>query len=69
MMTETNVKLLELFKEAVPSLLRIAVVWDPDTPRIDRDRSLSRWRRKPWGFRFNRWRCPVRRIMRVPLRQ
>jgi putative ABC transport system substrate-binding protein len=32
MMTETNVKLLELFKEAVPGLSRIAVVWDPATP-------------------------------------
>jgi putative ABC transport system substrate-binding protein len=32
MMTETNVKGLELFKEAVPSLSRVAVVWDPATP-------------------------------------
>jgi len=32
MMTETNVKLLELFKEAVPSLLRVAAVFDPSTP-------------------------------------
>ncbi|HEX9569679.1 MAG TPA: ABC transporter substrate-binding protein [Rhodospirillales bacterium] len=32
MMTETNVKGLELFKEAVPWLSRVAVVWDPATP-------------------------------------
>jgi putative ABC transport system substrate-binding protein len=32
MMTETNVKGLELFKEAVPGLARVAVVWDPATP-------------------------------------
>ncbi len=32
MMTETNVKGLELFKEAVPALARVAVVWDPATP-------------------------------------
>ena len=32
MMTETNVKLLELFKEAVPGLSRVAVVGDPATP-------------------------------------
>jgi putative ABC transport system substrate-binding protein len=32
MMTETNVKGLELFKEAVPGLSRVAVVWDPATP-------------------------------------
>src|SRR4029079_12068453 len=32
MMTETNVKLLELFKEAVPAPSRIAVVWDPAPP-------------------------------------
>ena len=32
MMTETNVKLLELFKEAVPTLSRVAVVYDPSTP-------------------------------------
>jgi len=32
MMTETNAKLLELFKEAVPGLSRVAVLWDPATP-------------------------------------
>jgi putative ABC transport system substrate-binding protein len=32
MMTETNVKLLELFKEAVPKISRVAVVFDPSTP-------------------------------------
>ena len=32
MMTETNVKLLELLKESVPGLTRVAVVWDPATP-------------------------------------
>lgn len=32
MMTETNVKLLELFKEVMPTLLRLAVVYDPSTP-------------------------------------
>ena len=32
MMTETNVKGLELFKKAVPRLSRVAVVWDPATP-------------------------------------
>jgi putative ABC transport system substrate-binding protein len=32
MMTETNVKGLELLKEAVPGISRIAVIWDPATP-------------------------------------
>ncbi len=32
MMTETSVKGLELLKEAVPRLSRVAVVWDPATP-------------------------------------
>jgi putative ABC transport system substrate-binding protein len=32
MMTETNVKGLELFKEAIPRLSRVAVIWDPATP-------------------------------------
>ena len=32
MMTETNVKGLQIFKEAIPGLTRIAVVWDPATP-------------------------------------
>ena len=32
MMTETNVKGLELFKEAVPGLSRVAVIWEPATP-------------------------------------
>jgi putative ABC transport system substrate-binding protein len=32
MMTETNVKGLELFKEAVPGLSRVAAMFDPATP-------------------------------------
>jgi putative ABC transport system substrate-binding protein len=32
MMTETNAKGLELLKEAVPGLSRVAVIWDPATP-------------------------------------
>lgn len=32
MMTETNVKGLELFKQAVAGLSHVAVVWDPATP-------------------------------------
>jgi putative ABC transport system substrate-binding protein len=32
MMTETNVKGLELFKEAIPGLSRVAVIHDPATP-------------------------------------
>ena len=32
MMTETNAKSLELLKEAVPGLSRVAVIWDPATP-------------------------------------
>jgi putative ABC transport system substrate-binding protein len=32
MMTETNVKLLELLKDAMHPLTRVAVVWDPATP-------------------------------------
>ena len=32
MMTETNVKGLELLKEAVPKLSRVAVMFDPATP-------------------------------------
>jgi len=31
-MTELNVKQLQLLREAVPGLSRIAVVWNPDTP-------------------------------------
>jgi putative tryptophan/tyrosine transport system substrate-binding protein len=32
MMTETNVKSLELLKEAFPRVSRVAVIWDPATP-------------------------------------
>ena len=32
MMTETNVKGLELLKEAVPGISRLAVIFDPATP-------------------------------------
>jgi putative ABC transport system substrate-binding protein len=32
MMTETNVKGLELFKEAIPGVSRVAVIFDPATP-------------------------------------
>lgn len=32
MMTESNVKGLEIFKEAIPGLSHVAVIWDPATP-------------------------------------
>ncbi len=32
MMTETNVKSMELLKEAIPRVSRVAVIWDPATP-------------------------------------
>jgi putative tryptophan/tyrosine transport system substrate-binding protein len=32
MMTETNVKGLQLFKELLPTLSRVAILWDPATP-------------------------------------
>jgi ABC-type uncharacterized transport system substrate-binding protein len=32
MMTETNVKSMELLKEAIPGVSRVAVIWDPATP-------------------------------------
>ncbi len=32
LMSETNAKLLELLKEAVPGLSRVAVLWNPATP-------------------------------------
>jgi putative ABC transport system substrate-binding protein len=32
MMTETNVKLLELVKDMIPGVTHVAVIWDPATP-------------------------------------
>ena len=32
MMTETNVKLLELVKDMIPAVTHVAVIWDPATP-------------------------------------
>jgi putative ABC transport system substrate-binding protein len=32
MMSETNAKALELLKEALPHMSRVAVIWDPATP-------------------------------------
>ena len=32
MMTETNVKLLELLKDMIPGVSHVAVIWDPATP-------------------------------------
>ena len=32
MMTETNVKLLELLKDMIPGVTHVAVIWDPATP-------------------------------------
>jgi putative ABC transport system substrate-binding protein len=32
MMSETSAKSLELFKEVIPGLARVAVIWDPATP-------------------------------------
>ncbi len=32
MLAETSVKRLQLLKEAVPKVSRVAVLWDPGTP-------------------------------------
>ena len=69
MMTETNVKGLELLKEAVPGLARVAVIWDPATPSHGPGlEGGSRPQARPWGSAFNRWPCAARRSTRAPFR-
>jgi putative ABC transport system substrate-binding protein len=48
-MSETSAKGLELLKEAVPGLSRVAVLWDPATPS-----HRPAWRpSRPWGGRWD----------------
>ena len=42
MTTELSVKRLQLLKEALPRLTRVAVLWNPDTPSHGRSSSRSR---------------------------
>ena len=68
MMTETNAKLLELLKEAVPGLSRVAVLWDPATPSHGPGSMPSRSWAGHWGSGFNRWPCAARRSLTAPFR-
>lgn len=52
MMTETNVKGLELLKETIPDLSRVAVLYEPATPRMVRDLRPSRKQDQPWACIF-----------------
>ena len=61
MMTETNVKGLELLKEAVPGLSRVAVIFDPATPSHGPGLKAVEEAGPALGLRFSQWRCAVRR--------
>ena len=68
MMTETNVKGLELLKEAVPGLSRVAVIFDPATPSHGPGLKAVEAAGPRWGFGFNRCPCAARRSTTAPLR-
>ena len=52
MMTETSAKGLELLKEAVPGLSRVAVIWDPATPSHKPALNAVEVRGRPLGLRI-----------------
>jgi putative ABC transport system substrate-binding protein len=54
MMPETNGKLLELLKEAVPGLSRVAVLWNPATPSHGPGLNAVEGRGRALGSGFNR---------------
>jgi len=57
-------KRLELLKETIPKLSRLAVLWYPDatgTALSWKESQLAA--RENWICGFNRWRCAVRRIL------
>src|SRR4051794_5210714 len=54
MMTETNVKGLELLKDAVPGLSHLAVIWDPATPSHEPGLRAVEAAAHRWGCTFNR---------------
>jgi len=60
MMTETNVKGLELLKEAIPGLSRVAVIWDPATPSHRPGLRAAEIAGPPLAFAFSpsQWAAP-----------
>ncbi|PYM53965.1 MAG: hypothetical protein DMD77_24955 [Candidatus Rokuibacteriota bacterium] len=69
MMSETSAKSLELLKEAVPGLSRVAIVWDPATPSHRPALDAVETRGRALGSRFKRWLCAARRSSMAPLPQ
>ena len=58
-------KRLELLKEAVPKVARVAFLWQPGGARGNR--LSQRWRLRPrrWDSNFYRWRCEALTILRA----
>ena len=56
---ELSGKGLELLKETIPKLSRIAVVWNPDNPGKTFRLKRRRLRRKHYGCSFNPWKYAV----------
>ena len=57
-------KRLELFKETLPALSRMAVLWDPHAPGSVPQWHASQRRRRPSGCTCIRWRSVGSRTMR-----
>ena len=49
-------KRLELLKETVPKLSRVAVLWDPQTPGVSNNGKKANCRHENWVCNFIRWR-------------
>src|SRR5499433_1574894 len=59
---ELSGKGLELLKEIVPKMSRVASLWNPANPVNKRTRRLRRWHCE---YNFNPWRCGVLKILKL----
>ena len=68
MMTETNVKSLELLKEALPSITRVGVLYEPATPSHAPGLKAAEEAGPELGLRFGPWQRIPEPISRTRFR-
>jgi hypothetical protein len=61
-------KQLQILKEVVPNLSRVAVLWNPSTPVTHPSYDTLRMRPGPWDSGFVLWKSVVPANLKAPLR-